>query len=545
MKKSLELLNSYLDGKELSPQEEQELAAWVNDPENAKAIVELAIIHSHTQHWMSVPNWFGGLGGTIDELEESMASLPLCKDCNEPAEPPVVVHRFPWVLAVAASLFFVLFAFQGNQWYEPTQPIATEVTASIPSLPESAVVATVTEAMEVLSDNHDIHCGTHIELLEQWVVDSGIVALTTEEGCRLVIEGPAEFRFDSSKQIFLKQGKLTARAEGGAAGLVVITPSAKVVDLGTEFGVAVGPELDTRVAVYEGAAELYGNEPPLGDSPASRRINAGRVGYVGGHGELLWTVQTLPCEREFIRPDEIESIRRARDGSAEATQQISYFALQRTPGLLAYQSFDIPSKGERYALSFMKNIRSKTPLVFAGDLRDNHLYSSGALVLDSGEEAILDLDTSSDSPLARAKLLTEQGQVGRSGTELWVAWKSQMVHPDQVGSYAGLGLMFGDQRMVQEPLFFGYSDNRTTLSAVLNLGSRTNHMELDSNPDTFAIDHLQLNNQVRQWVVQIIFGERSDKVAVWCDVPFANIRDTRPMLSRCIIESCSIGCNFG
>ncbi|QDU57600.1 FecR family protein [Aeoliella mucimassa] len=532
MSRSLELLNAYLDGKELSPAEEQALSQWVNDPDNAKTIVELAIIHSHIQHWMSVPSLFLGCNR---EAKIHRIDGPELVPC--PARPKVHKPRriANWYLALAASLMLAVVAYRGYPWNTTNNPVPIAAASSSTQpqadfAPEPVVVATVTEALEVRVPDRDVHSGTHIQIDDKLVVESGILAFTTNDGSRMVVEAPAELRFGSARQIFLDSGKLTARVEGGETGLVVVTPTARVIDLGTEFGVAVGPQRDTRVAVYEGVAELYGSAPTDGAAPASRRINAGRAGYVASHGELMWTVQTLPYDREFIRPDEIESIRRARHGSAEATQQVSFFTLQRTPGLLGYQSFDMPSRGERYAFSFKQTIRADQSLVFGGDLSDHHLYSSGSLVVGEDEEVFLDLDTSADSPLARAGVLTEQGHVGRSGSELWLAWKSRTVYPQHLGSQAGLALMFGDQRLVQEPLFFGYSDNRDTLSAVVNIGSRINHMELDADPNTFAIDHLKVDNSVKQWVVQIIFGERSDKVAVWCDVPFANIRETRPFV---------------
>ena len=533
MSEPIELLNAYLDGKELDQHEARALSDWAAaNPDNARAVVELAIIHSHIQYWMSVP-------GFLIEFDELMNPVLRTRDSSGSDVTPAALPKAPSklrravrYLALAGCVLFAAFGLREGFWLTQED----ERTAEAPAKPDppaqaspAVVVATVTEALAVVSRDGQIRCGTLLRLQQPLDIDSGVLALTSAEGCRLVVEGPATLHFETPKQIKLDSGRLTARVEGNATGLTVITPTAKVVDLGTEFGVAVNPVQETRVAVYEGAAELYGTAPHDGDTPPSRRIDAGRAGFVAQHGELLWAVQTLPSDREFIRPDEIESLRRAKLGSAEAAQQLSYYALQRTAGLLAFQSFDIPSRGEEYALSFKKKSpRSKTTLTLTEDLAENHLYASGALLVGEDQEVFLDLDTSNDSPLARARLLTERGHVGRSGTELWLSWKTKMLEPERVGNNAGLALMFGDQRMVQEPVFFGYSDNRHSLSAVVNLGSRPSHMELDSDPNSFKIDHLSLNDSVRPWVLQIIFGERSDKVAVWCDVPIDRIRETRP-----------------
>jgi hypothetical protein len=88
--------------------------------------------------------------------------------------------------------------------------------------------------------------------------------------------------------------------------------------------------------------------------------------------------------------------------------------------------------------------------------------------------------------------------------------------------------MFGDQRLIQEPLFIGYSGGKGLLSMVSNVGSRSVKLDLDADPETFAVEPVTIDDQTHQWVMQLIFGERGDKVAVWCDVPLDSIRKVRP-----------------
>jgi len=81
-------------------------------------------------------------------------------------------------------------------------------------------------------------------------ISTGDAQLTFRRGGRLVVEGPAEFKFVSDTRIELQSGKIVARIPGG--GLVVACPSGSVTDLGTEFGVAVASDGGTQVAVFEG-----------------------------------------------------------------------------------------------------------------------------------------------------------------------------------------------------------------------------------------------------------------------------------------------------
>ncbi|TWT97850.1 FecR protein [Botrimarina colliarenosi] len=550
MKSPIELLNAHFDGRVLTAEEARVLSQWAaTDPANARTVVELGIIHSQVDYRLSVARFIDEIGDSEDpaiqrSIESAMESieigsyrdksLPLATVVSKPKRQSERLRG--WVTAaVAASLLFafvsVLRSSTTDQDASPEVAAATPEGQSSPQeAPLAAVVATVTEAIGVESTGvAPFRRGKYVRGGEALELKEGVLALTTADGSEVVVEGPASLVFEDGQRIALKAGRLSARVDEEATGLVVTTPTATVVDLGTEFGVGIGPHLETSVAVYDGVVELYGaSSDGLANSP-SKRITAGRAGQVNADGTLNWAVQTLPNDREFIRPDEIASLRKARAGSAEARQQTSFYALQRTRGLVAFQSFDLPSDGSAYSVSFRGSPpRTTASPTLVDDLQAKHLYSSGALRVGEAENAFLDIDNSSDAPFARAKLLTDRGLVGRSGAELWLAWKTRVIDPERIGDHAGLSLMFGDQSRTQEPLFIGYSGGRGLLGIVSNVGSRAVELELDANPETFAVDPVGLDDRTHQWVLQLIFGERGDKIAVWCDVPLDAIRETRP-----------------
>ncbi len=547
MRTPIELLNAHFDGKILSQDEARSLSRWVGaDPDNARTVVELGIIHSQADYWLSVPRFLDELGDSEDpaikkSIEAALETIEIDsyrKNVSANSRSPAG-SRPSWgwaAAAVAASLLIGVVSFprgidSGKADAVIASAPAEEKLAPKPIVVEPApVVATVTETINVESRSGSrLRRGQYVRRGESLIIEAGVLAVTTADGCDVVVEGPAKLVFEGSQQIAMSEGRLSARIDEAATGLIVKTPTARVVDLGTEFGVGIGPDLATEVAVYEGVVELYSARTD-GDAPSpSKRITAGRAGHVDADGSLNFAVQTLPNDREFIRPDEIASLRKARSGSAEARQQTCFYALQRTRGLMAFQSFDIPSDGAAYSVAFREaSPRSATSPTITHDLQSRRLYSSGALLVNEGEHAFLDIDTSSDSPLARAKLLTDRGLIGRSGAELWIAWKTRMTDASRAGDHAGMSLMFGDQRLMQEPLFVGYSGGKRTLAVASNVGSRTVELELDADPDTFAVDPMPLDDQTHQWVMQIIFGERGDKLAVWCDVPPAEIRTARP-----------------
>jgi hypothetical protein len=87
-------------------------------------------------------------------------------------------------------------------------------------------------------------------------VRSGKAELKFAHGASVVLEGPADFEVRSAAEGFLRQGKLIASVPHKAVGFVISTPSAQIVDLGTEFGVEVGTSGDTDVHVIRGAVEV-------------------------------------------------------------------------------------------------------------------------------------------------------------------------------------------------------------------------------------------------------------------------------------------------
>ena len=87
-------------------------------------------------------------------------------------------------------------------------------------------------------------------------LDKGMVKIQMDSGGIVLVEGPAEVRLENNNQVFLIQGKLTAKVPGQALGFIVRTPSASIVDYGTEFGVLVDQYANTEAHVLKGQVEL-------------------------------------------------------------------------------------------------------------------------------------------------------------------------------------------------------------------------------------------------------------------------------------------------
>jgi hypothetical protein len=109
-------------------------------------------------------------------------------------------------------------------------------------------------------------------------LQSGIAEVVFVKGARVILEGPATLQLESEERATLRSGRLTARVPAQAAGFTVKTPTVRVTDLGTEFGIQVTPDGSSEVFVYEGqvlAWLLNDQGLPAGGNESSLRIREG------------------------------------------------------------------------------------------------------------------------------------------------------------------------------------------------------------------------------------------------------------------------------
>ncbi|HJZ53392.1 MAG TPA: FecR domain-containing protein [Gemmataceae bacterium] len=167
-------------------------------------------------------------------------------------------------------------------------------------------------------------------------IDRGLAEFRFECGARVILEGPARLEVLSGSGARLHSGKLAARAPAGASGFEVLSPHGKVVDFGTEFGVAVSDAGVTDVRVFEGRVEVF----PAGGGPTaavsltgdqSARIAAGTV-----------TILPEPAPAHFVRALVLvpRTLRLAFDRPAEG-------GIQDVDGLLTGLTHRLPGTGSK------------------------------------------------------------------------------------------------------------------------------------------------------------------------------------------------------
>lgn len=124
------------------------------------------------------------------------------------------------------------------------------------------------------------HVGERLQLQE------GAAELTFDAGVQLTVFGPADFEITSPTSIRCVRGRVTTLVNERGKGFTIETPKAKVVDLGTQFGLDISEDGETQVVVFQGSVDLtYDPLNANGDAP-TRRLEQGEALLLKNSGEF-------------------------------------------------------------------------------------------------------------------------------------------------------------------------------------------------------------------------------------------------------------------
>lgn len=170
-----------------------------------------------------------GLPGAVDNRTRSTVALNF---------------RWPAIASMAAAIMLLMCGI-GYLWIRSQNPpIAQSV--------DTPHVAVITQAVGAYSSERlAIRSGQHVKP-SQLSIDRGLVRLDFVNGATVAVEGPAKIEVVDETRVVLLGGVITATIPESAIGFVVDTGTARVVDLGTAFGVSVGDDGTTDVCVFEG-----------------------------------------------------------------------------------------------------------------------------------------------------------------------------------------------------------------------------------------------------------------------------------------------------
>ena len=145
--------------------------------------------------------------------------------------------------------------------------------------------------------------GSNLFSEQTLVIDEGLVEIQFADGARTVLEGPATFVIRGRNAGSLTLGRLAAVVPPEARGFAVETPSARVVDLGTEFGVWVDDRGRVEAHVFGG--QIGVTVPVSTDSPGMATLlvkgEAVRIAAADTVGKSPTIVRMPAAAKQFTR----------------------------------------------------------------------------------------------------------------------------------------------------------------------------------------------------------------------------------------------------
>lgn len=190
----------------------------------------------------------------------------------------------------------------------------------------------------------------------------GYAEIHTDNGSQIILQAPVELDLESDSQMLLRRGHITVRVSPGDSQYVVRTPTASIVDFGTEFGVYVSQSNETLTHVYEGEVELRSGSNPLRFENVLK-LKKGQGGQADDEGRLsekdrIWNL--------FVRSEEFE-IKLTAAAGTPYQRWLSYsYQLRRDPDLVLYYPFMKPDESATFAVNYALNTKEALNGSFGG-----------------------------------------------------------------------------------------------------------------------------------------------------------------------------------
>lgn len=362
-------------------------------------------------------------------------------EIEKPAEPPKTDTKKPaqassgkkhtfWmytsVVASAALVLLLLYA-RIALWYMPRE------------------VATLTSSVEVQWDvgSTAVNPSQRLRTKTPFRLKKGWAELVFDEGAKVVVEAPASFELIGTDRMLLRAGRLSALVSEEAQGFTVDTPSTRVIDLGTEFGVHASKHNNALVQVYAGEASLSLKSA----SKTKVLIKKGQARRVSAAASKITEMPFEP--RAFVTAQDFVTIRDETSGKKEKT-------MATHPALCLHLDASRVMADAGQAVRFWRDISPTTLRRDAALQSGTALYVADALgqglgAIDFGHPALdakaaptqMKLMTQADS-----KVFLDQTDVNASGFTVALVLKVQS-HGTQDWSN-----IIGNTSIIDVPGFF-------------------------------------------------------------------------------------------
>lgn len=314
------LLNAYLD-HELTDEQHRALTAWLaEDPGHVDRFVLECYLHSQLQDIFTEERIAAEAMALCNELGPADFAPPVpctpasvcasetpppVAEAEEPRLPPIpVLGSFGDVLRSVAQIgvfsyllcaaMLLLGCFAVELAWEWTQGGPRETAGNAPSAILAAEERVLTGVGHI---SGMVNCQwaegserpgfyDRIAIGQKFHLEAGLLEITYDTGFQAILQGPARYEVTSHNGGFLSVGRLTGKATTHRArGFTVDTPTARVTDLGTEFGTEVAANGKVETVVFAGEVRLAPAAPEA-------KADAGQVLRKGQAAQVLPAADT-------------------------------------------------------------------------------------------------------------------------------------------------------------------------------------------------------------------------------------------------------------
>lgn len=138
----------------------------------------------------------------------------------------------------------------GQQPEQPEQPNNQPIIPAATLTAEHEALWQAASGVSMPAVGENLLPGQRLTLAE------GLAEITTARGVKVTLEAPCEIELSEHENVLrLVSGQLYAVVPSPATGFAVQTPTAHIIDIGTEFGVEVREDMATRLQVYSGEVQ--------------------------------------------------------------------------------------------------------------------------------------------------------------------------------------------------------------------------------------------------------------------------------------------------
>lgn len=297
-----QIINLYLDG-EATDEQVDALRAWLKEDEaHCREMYVRVLLHCQVRDQVHSDDLIEVLGD-VDHDSYELVDLTEAGDAETPAtHSPVVppagdqasrerdefhfgaltVRRVereaapskPWFWRMAAA---VLLAALLSLWF--IGPNNTNQDVPIVAKLVNAVEAEWDENTGDLEIEQALHPGA-------FRLKKGYAQLLLSNGASVIVEGPSDFELIDGERLRLTHGRLSASLRQGADRLEVLSPNARIVDLGTVFGIDVRVDGVTEVEVLEGKVAMEPTVAPQGQTPEPLVLQTGSLARAANNQQV-------------------------------------------------------------------------------------------------------------------------------------------------------------------------------------------------------------------------------------------------------------------